>query len=45
MRGFRNILVHLYGTVDERIVFEVATSRLEDFARFRREVLAALPES
>jgi len=45
MRGFRNILVHKYGDVDERIVFEAAISDLEDFKRFRREVLAALPES
>ena len=45
MRGFRNILVHKYGDVDGRIVFEAAISDLEDFKRFRREVLAALPES
>src|SRR5262249_40164431 len=43
MRGFRNILVHEYGEVNDRIVFAAATSDFEDFDRFRREVLAALP--
>lgn len=42
MRGFRNILVHEYGVIDEQIVFAAATSRFEDFGRFREEVLAAL---
>ncbi len=42
MRGFRNILVHEYGVIDERIVFAAATSRFEDFSRFREQILAAL---
>lgn len=42
MKGFRNILVHEYGRIDERIVYDMATTRLGDFEVFRREVLKAL---
>jgi uncharacterized protein YutE (UPF0331/DUF86 family) len=42
MKGFRNILVHEYGRIDERIVYDMATTRLGDFEAFRREVLKAL---
>ncbi len=42
MKGFRNILVHEYGRVDDRIVFDVAVNRLGDFEDFKRKVLVAL---
>jgi uncharacterized protein YutE (UPF0331/DUF86 family) len=42
MKGFRNILVHEYGAVDDEIVFRAATSDLDDFDRFRKEILDAL---
>ena len=42
MKGLRNILVHEYGRVDDRIVFDVIQNRLGDFADFRREVLRTL---
>ena len=42
MRGFRNILVHEYAQVDDRIVYEAVKTKLEDFALFRREVLEFL---
>ena len=42
MRGFRNILVHEYAQVDDRLVYEAVKTKLEDFALFRREVLAYL---
>lgn len=29
MKGFRNLLVHEYGRVDDRIVFEILRSQLE----------------
>lgn len=45
MRGFRNILVHKYGTVDDEIVFRAATSRIGDFDRFRAATLEALKRS
>lgn len=42
MKGFRNILVHEYGRVDDRIVFEVIANRLGDFEGFKCEVLKVL---
>jgi uncharacterized protein YutE (UPF0331/DUF86 family) len=42
MKGFRNLLVHEYGRVDDRIVFEILTNRLGDFAEFRKIVIQAL---
>ncbi len=42
MRGFRNILVHEYAQVDDRLVYEAVKTKLEDFASFRQEVLAYL---
>jgi len=44
MKGFRNILVQRYGDIDDGIVYEMATKRLEDFERFKKEVLEALSE-
>lgn len=38
MRGFRNILVHEYGGVDDRITFEILRTRRADFDRFQAEV-------
>jgi uncharacterized protein YutE (UPF0331/DUF86 family) len=42
MKGFRNILVHEYGRIDDRIVYEVLQHRLDDFDAFKREILQAL---
>jgi uncharacterized protein YutE (UPF0331/DUF86 family) len=42
MKGLRNLLVHEYGRVNDRIVFEVVSQRLGDFEAFKREVLASL---
>ena len=42
MRGFRNILVHEYAQVDNRLVYDAVKTRLEDFTIFRREVLVYL---
>ena len=42
MKDFRNILVHEYGRVDDRIVFDVAVNRLVDFEDFKQEVLKAI---
>jgi uncharacterized protein YutE (UPF0331/DUF86 family) len=43
MRGLRNILVHEYGRVDDRVVYEVLKQRLGDFEAFHREVVRTLP--
>jgi uncharacterized protein YutE (UPF0331/DUF86 family) len=42
MKGFRNILVHEYGRIDNAIVFGMATRRLQDFDVFKTEMLKAL---
>lgn len=40
MKGFRNILVHRYGTIDDELVFEMLANKLEDFDRFKQEIIA-----
>jgi uncharacterized protein YutE (UPF0331/DUF86 family) len=45
MKGFRNILVHEYGEIDDRIVYEAVKNRPVDFEAFKREMLKALKES
>jgi uncharacterized protein YutE (UPF0331/DUF86 family) len=42
MKGFRNILVHEYGHINDRLVYEAVTDRLDDFEAFRRTVVEAL---
>ncbi len=42
MKGLRNILVHEYGEVADRIVFRTAGEALKDFPAFRRDVVEAL---
>jgi uncharacterized protein YutE (UPF0331/DUF86 family) len=39
MRGFRNILVHRYGTVDDELVYDLLENNLTDFQDFRKEIL------
>ena len=39
MRGFRNILVHEYAAVDDELVFKTMKEKLDDFKRFKKEVL------
>nr|CBH37155.1 conserved hypothetical protein, DUF86 family [uncultured archaeon] len=34
MRGFRNIVVHRYGAVDDKIAFEIMLENLSDFYQF-----------
>jgi uncharacterized protein YutE (UPF0331/DUF86 family) len=42
MKGLRNILVHEYGRVDDRIVYDQAHKGIQDFMRFKEEILTAL---
>ena len=39
MKGFRNILVHKYGIVDNELVFEFLSNELDDFEKFKQEIL------
>ncbi|MFW6118265.1 MAG: type VII toxin-antitoxin system HepT family RNase toxin [Chloroflexota bacterium] len=45
MKGFRNILVHEYARIDDRVAYEVARSRLGDFEKFKEEILRYLRTS
>jgi uncharacterized protein YutE (UPF0331/DUF86 family) len=42
MKGFRNILVHEYARIDDKIVHEIARTRLVDFETFKGEILRYL---
>ena len=42
MKGFRNILIHEYGHVDDRTVYEFLRMKMDDFESFKREILEAL---
>jgi uncharacterized protein YutE (UPF0331/DUF86 family) len=42
MKGFRNILVHEYARVDDRLVYEAVQTRIGDFRSFAEEVRAFL---
>lgn len=44
MKGFRNILVHEYGGIDNAIVYKAATTQVQDFEAFRSEMAHALRE-
>lgn len=43
--GFRNIAVHAYQTVDWEIVYNLITTRLEDFETFAARVSTLLDQS
>ena len=42
LAGLRNLLVHQYADVDDRLVYEGIKGELSDFAAFTRSVLAFL---
>ena len=44
MKGFRNILVHEYGGIDNAIVYKMASTRIEDFEGFKAKMVQALQE-
>jgi|SRR6056297_3221673 len=44
MRGFRNILVHEYASVDNRLVYEMAKGEVENFRRFAGEIKELLKD-
>ena len=42
MKAFRNILVHEYGRIDDQLVYELLQNKLDDFERFKNEILEAI---
>jgi len=44
MKGFRNILVHEYARVNDKIVYEAVKTKFSDFDAFKKEILDFLRE-
>lgn len=44
IRGFRNILVHRYGEVDDELVFD-GLNNIDDFRQFREKVISVLKKN
>ncbi len=42
MKGFRNILVHEYGRIDDRLVYDALKNNINDFDAIRKEIIAAI---
>ncbi|MDD4256129.1 MAG: DUF86 domain-containing protein [Methanofollis sp.] len=42
MKGFRNIVVHRYGAIDDALTFAILQEHIGDFTQFRQEVEAFL---
>jgi len=38
MKGFRNILVHRYGRIDDNLAYEILNENLRDFYPFMEEI-------
>ncbi len=38
MKGFRNIVVHRYGAIDDALAFSILKEHIGDFSLFRREI-------
>lgn len=45
MKGFRNIVVHRYGKIDDRIAFEILVGYLDDFYEFNEVIEGFLTHS
>lgn len=39
MRGFRNILVHEYGRINDELVYNMLKTQMNDFDEFKKEIL------
>ena len=39
MVGLRNILVHEYGKIDRKKIFEILTGRLQDLESFKKQII------
>jgi len=38
MKGFRNIVVHRYGAIDDRLAFGILCDHIDDFSGFKRDI-------
>jgi len=44
MKRFRNILIHRYGQIDDRLVYENINKNKKDFIAFKKEILEFVKE-
>lgn len=44
MRGFRNILVHEYGRINDELVYNILKTQLNEFDEFKKEILKYIHE-
>lgn len=42
MRGVRNILIHEYAIIDNKIIYDILKTQLKDFDRIRKEFIDGL---
>ena len=42
MRGFRDILVHRYGRLDEELAYDIIKSKLSDFRTLEKELMSII---
>ncbi len=42
MKGFRNLLIHKYGEVDDKLAYEFLIQDLADFTKFQKQVIKYL---
>ena len=45
MKGFRNIIVHRYGRIDDLLAYKILTENLEDFGEFMESIEQFLESS
>lgn len=45
MKGFRNIVVHRYGAINNALAFSILQEHLGDFSLFRQEIERFLPST
>jgi len=38
MKGFRNIVVHRYGAIDDALAFSILKEHIDDFSLFKQEI-------
>ncbi|MGB7545858.1 MAG: DUF86 domain-containing protein [Methanothrix sp.] len=45
MKGFRNIIVHRYGRIDDLLAYKILTDNMDDFSEFIESIEKLLEES
>jgi uncharacterized protein YutE (UPF0331/DUF86 family) len=45
MKGFRNIIVHRYGRIDDLLAYKILTENFQDFGEFMESIEQFLEEN